>query len=140
VEGADQEAAEAAAVRRAGARSRSRYKNRYGRTAAYNANYEGVIPYLQRRHTEAESDSQREQIEGYMREVPCPTCEGPGSTRLARRHVDGHNIADIATVDRRGGRGARGLELSERDKLIAERVVKEINARWASCSTSASTT
>ena len=53
-----------------------KYRNRYGRTRTYHANYEGVIPYLQRRHTEAESDTMREQIEGYMREVPCPACGG----------------------------------------------------------------
>ncbi|MGH9233479.1 MAG: excinuclease ABC subunit UvrA, partial [Acidimicrobiales bacterium] len=47
-----------------------RFKNRYGRERTYHANYEGTIPYLQRRHAEAESDSAREQVEGYMREVP----------------------------------------------------------------------
>jgi excinuclease ABC subunit A len=52
------------------------YKNRYGRARSYNTHYEGVIPWLQRRHTEAESDYQREQIEGYMREVECPDCGG----------------------------------------------------------------
>ena len=52
------------------------YKNRYGRTRSYYTHYEGVVPYLQRRHAEAESDSMREQIEGYMREVPCSECEG----------------------------------------------------------------
>ena len=50
------------------------YRNRYGRTRSYNTHYEGVVPYLQRRHSEAESDFMREQIEGYMREVPCPEC------------------------------------------------------------------
>ena len=52
------------------------YKNRYGRTRSYYTNYEGVVTYLQRRHGEAESDSMREQIEGYMREVPCSECGG----------------------------------------------------------------
>ena len=52
------------------------YRNRYGRTRSYNTQYEGAVPYLQRRHSEAESDYMREQIEGYMREVPCATCGG----------------------------------------------------------------
>ena len=52
------------------------YRNRYGRTRSYHTHYEGVVPYLQRRHSEAESDYMREQIEGYMREVACPVCDG----------------------------------------------------------------
>jgi hypothetical protein len=43
---------------------------------SYSTRYEGVIPWLERRHSEAESDRTREQIEGYMREVPCPECGG----------------------------------------------------------------
>ena len=52
------------------------YKNRYGRTRSYYTTYEGVVRYLQRRHAEAESDNMREQIEGYIREVPCSECGG----------------------------------------------------------------
>src|SRR5690606_40596366 len=44
-----------------------RYKNRYGRTRSYYTAFEGVIPYIQRRHAEAESDVTREKLEGYMR-------------------------------------------------------------------------
>src|SRR5437868_11630021 len=53
-----------------------RYKNRYGRTRSYYTAYEGAIPFIQRRHTESESDYSREKFEGYMREVPCATGEG----------------------------------------------------------------
>ncbi|CAM5726279.1 UvrABC system protein A [Streptomyces microflavus] len=57
-----------------------RYRNRYGRERAYTTPaFEGAVQFVKRRHTEAESDSSRERFEGYMREVPCPTCEG---TRL----------------------------------------------------------
>src|SRR5687767_4293911 len=108
-----------------------RYKNRYGRVRSYTANFEGVVPYLQRRHSESESDNAREQIEGYMREVPCPVCAG---SRLAPLPlavtIDGHSIAEIC--DMSIGEAAKvleGLDLSERDRLIAERVVKEVNAR-----------
>ncbi len=108
-----------------------RYKNRYGRQRQYQTKYEGVIPWLERRHTETDSDRGREQIEGYMREVPCPKCLGarlkPVSLAVT---IDGHNINqigdmpinDCATV-------LRGLTLSERDRMIAERVLKEVNAR-----------
>jgi excinuclease ABC subunit A len=108
-----------------------RYRNRYGRVRTYQAAYEGVVPYLRRRHTEAESDSMREQIEGYMREVPCPTCGGARLNPLALAcTVDGHSIADVCTMSI--GEAAKvlvGLELSEREHLIADRVLKEINAR-----------
>jgi len=108
-----------------------RYRNRYGRQRSYDARFEGLIPWLQRRHSDSESDSQREQIEGYMREVPCPECEG---TRLAPFSlgvtIDGHSIAEICDMSIADAAAALlGLELSERDRMIAERVVKEINAR-----------
>src|SRR5690606_12978590 len=107
------------------------YKNRYGRTRTYNANYEGVIPYLTRRHSEAESDSQREQVEGYMREVACPTCEGKRLNPISLAVlIAGHNISDVCDLSI--GEAAKilaGFELSERDRMIAEQVVKEINAR-----------
>jgi excinuclease ABC subunit A len=108
-----------------------RYKNRYGRVRTYQAAYEGVMPYLRRRHTEAESDSMREQIEGYMREVPCPACDGARLNPLSLAStVDDHSIAEICAMSI--GEAAKvlaGLELSERDHLIADRVLKEINAR-----------
>jgi excinuclease ABC subunit A len=107
------------------------YRNRYGRTRSYYTHYEGVVPYLQRRHSEAESDWAREQIEGYMREVHCPECDGarlkPESLGVT---VDGRNIHEICDLSI--GKAAEvlsGLKLSARDRMIAERVVKEINAR-----------
>ena len=53
-----------------------RYKNRYGRERSYYTSFEGAIPYIERRHSEAESDSSRERFAGFMREVPCPSCHG----------------------------------------------------------------
>ncbi len=107
------------------------YKNRFGRSRTYQAKFEGVIPYLQRRHEEAESDTQREQIEGWMRTVDCPVCEGarlnPFSLAVT---VDGHNISDICSMSiGEAAKVLNGLELNERDAIIAEQVVKEINAR-----------
>ncbi len=108
-----------------------RYKNRYGRVRSYTASFEGVVPYLQRRHSESDSDNAREQIEGYMREVPCPACAG---SRLAPLPlavtIDGHSIAEICDMSiGEAAKALAGLELSERDRIIAERVVKEVNAR-----------
>ncbi|MGQ0617086.1 MAG: excinuclease ABC subunit UvrA, partial [Acidimicrobiia bacterium] len=108
-----------------------KFRNRYGRVRTYSATYEGVVPYLQRRHSEAESDAQRDQIEGYMREVPCPTCAGARLKPLTLAvTVGGCNISELCDLSI--GEAAKfllGLELSERDRMIAERVVKEVNAR-----------
>jgi excinuclease ABC subunit A len=107
------------------------YRNRYGRTRSYHTQYEGVVPYLQRRHSEAESDHMRETIEGYMREVPCPACKGarlkPESLAVT---VAGRNIFDLSNLSLRDATATMsGLELTERDHLIADRVLKEIQAR-----------
>ncbi|MEO8696699.1 MAG: excinuclease ABC subunit UvrA [Acidimicrobiales bacterium] len=108
-----------------------KFRNRYGRVRTYNANYEGIIPYLKRRHSESESDSAREQIEGYMREVPCPDCGGARLKPLSRAVTIGnYNISDICAMSI--GEAAKvlaGMELNKRDRIIAEQVLKEINAR-----------
>ncbi len=108
-----------------------RYKNRYGRERSYYTTFEGAVPYIERRHSEAESDSSRERFAGYMREVPCPSCHGsrlkPVSLAVT---VDGRSIADICALPI--GEMAKlllGLELSDRDMQIAGRILKEVNAR-----------
>ncbi|GAA3507847.1 excinuclease ABC subunit A [Streptosporangium album] len=108
-----------------------RYSNRYGRERSYYTTFEGAIPWVQRRHAESESDGMREKYEGYMREIPCPACKGarlkPVSLAVT---VDGRSIADVSAMSI-GDCAAflAKLELSDRDMQIAERVVKEINAR-----------
>ena len=62
-----------------------KYKNRYGRSRQYSTEYEGVIPWIQRRHEGAESDWSREQYEGYIREVPCAPATALGSSRTRWR-------------------------------------------------------
>lgn len=108
-----------------------RYSNRYGRERSYYTAFEGAIPWVQRRHAESESDGMREKYEGYMREIPCPACKGarlkPVSLAVT---VEDRSIADVSAMSI--GECARflaGLQLSDRDMQIAERVVKEINAR-----------
>ena len=127
----------------ASARCRSRYKNRYGRVRSYTATYEGVVPYLQRRHSESESDSAREQIEGYMREVPCPAC---GGARLKPAAAGGHHRRaldrrDLRHVDRRGGQGARRPRARpSATGSSPSGWSRRSTPAWASSSTSASTT
>ena len=60
-------------------------RNRYGRQRAYYAAFEGVRPYVERRHREAESDTSRERFEGFMREVPAPRAAAPASSRSRSR-------------------------------------------------------
>ena len=108
-----------------------KYRNRYGRTREYSTSYEGVIPWIKRRHESAESDNAREQFESYMREVPCPSCKGsrlkPESLAVV---VEGNHISEVCDLSI--GDSAKflaELELSDRDSMIAERITKEINAR-----------
>src|SRR5207247_6616947 len=53
-----------------------KYRNRYGRTRAYQSHFEGVIAWLERQHERAESEWAIAKVEQYMREVPCPACKG----------------------------------------------------------------
>ena len=108
-----------------------KYKNRYGRSRQYSTEYEGVIPWIQRRHESSESDWSREQYEGYMRQIACHTCGGarlkPSTLAVT---IGGKNISEVCEMAI--GESAKflsALELSERDKMIAERVTKEVNAR-----------
>ena len=108
-----------------------RYRNRYGRQRSYYTAFEGVVPYVERRHAEAETDTSRERFAGYMREVPCEACGGarlkPVSLAVT---VGDRSIAEIAGLPI--GEAAEfllGLRLDGRDAQIAERVLKEVNER-----------
>jgi excinuclease ABC subunit A len=107
------------------------YRNRFGRGRSYQAHYEGIVPWLERRHSEAESDWSREQIEQYMREVECRTCGGarlkPESLAVT---VGGLNIFELCSLSISGTvETIERLELSDRDHLIADQVLKEIRER-----------
>jgi excinuclease ABC subunit A len=108
-----------------------RYKNRYGRTRSYQATFEGAVTWIKRRHADTESDSQREQFEGYMREVPCPQCEGarlkPFTLAVT---VGGKNIHDMSSIPiSDAAQLFAELEISDRDRIVADPILKEVNAR-----------
>jgi excinuclease ABC subunit A len=110
------------------------YTTRNGRPRSHDARFEGVIPWVERRHAEAESDSSREKFAGYMREVPCPSCHGarlkPVSLAVT---VDGRSIAELCALPvGELARRMRALELSEQDSKISSSVLAEIDSRLRS--------
>jgi excinuclease ABC subunit A len=107
------------------------YRNRYGRTRQYQAEYEGAIPFLTRRHEGAESESAREWYQEFMREVPCAACGGARLNPITRAVlIGGKNIHDISTMAV-GELSAyiESWQLTERENQIGARVLKEIKAR-----------
>ncbi len=107
------------------------YRNRFGRQRTFSQKYEGIVPFIRRRHDEAETDSARERWGQYMREVDCATCGGerlkPSSLAVT---VHGVNISTLVSMSI--GEAATwlgSLELTATEAKIAERVIKEILAR-----------
>jgi excinuclease ABC subunit A len=108
-----------------------RYKNRYNRQRAYHTTYEGVVWTVERRHDETDSDTQRDKLEQFMREIPCRACGGarlkPESLAVT---VDDHNISELTKKSISDTlRFVEGVQLSEREAMIAERLLKEIRER-----------
>jgi excinuclease ABC subunit A len=108
-----------------------KYRNRYGRDRSYTTGFEGVVPFIKRRHSETDSDWSRERYEGYMRQVPCPVCRGARlKPEILAVHIGGQNISQVcALAINECAEFLRGVEFTERERQIAERVVKEIAAR-----------
>jgi excinuclease ABC subunit A len=113
-----------------------RYKNRYGRARSYYANFEGVIPFLERRQEQTDSEYMREKYEGYMREVPCPACQGtrlkPEILAVTLHHgrKGDKSIAEVCAMSvSECSEFLDGLKLGKRESMIAGAVLKEIQAR-----------
>ncbi len=108
-----------------------KWKNRFGREMKYSTGFEGVMPYIERKYVEAESDSARARYAGYLREIPCPVCEGKRlKPEVLAVLVHDRTIADVAElslIDAYDFMAA--LELSEREAKIAAAVLREIRAR-----------
>jgi len=108
-----------------------KYKNRYGRVRNYSTGFEGVVSFIERRHSETDSDFSRDKYEAYMRETPCPVCKG---TRLKPEvlavTLGEKNIAEICQLSIADcAVFLKKLSLNAREKQIAERVLKEVHAR-----------
>jgi len=108
-----------------------KYKNRYGRARQYSTGFEGVVPFLERRHGETESEFSRDRYEASMRETPCPACKGARlKDEILAVTLGGLNIAQLCALSiAECANFISKLSLSAREKKIAERVLKEVNAR-----------
>ncbi|WP_143965475.1 excinuclease ABC subunit UvrA [Gordonia zhaorongruii] len=113
-----------------------KFRNRYGRTRSYYTEFEGVMAFLARRADTTDSEQMKERYEGYMRDVPCPTCSGtrlrPEILAVTLDHpVHGaKSIADVTALSVADcAEYLDGLQLGEREAAIAGRVLKEVQAR-----------
>lgn len=108
-----------------------KYKNRYGRVRNYTTGFEGVVPFIHRRHSETDSDYSRDKYEAYMRETPCHVCNGSRlKPEVLAVTVGGKNIAEICELSiAECALFLKQISLSAREKKIAERVLKEVHAR-----------
>jgi excinuclease ABC subunit A len=107
------------------------YTNRFGRRRSYKVRFEGIVNNLQRRYEETDSESNRERIEGYMAEQPCPACKGarlrPESLAVK---VGGLSIAEYSDLSaHNAAEWIRGLEMTETERAIARLIVREITER-----------
>ena len=104
---------------------------REGRSSTYSAPFEGIVTSLERRYKETNSPGMREEYEGYMSNIPCPDCRGqrlkPTSLGVT---VGGLNIAQLSDLSVRKAREfCAGLTLSEKERMIAGQILKEIDNR-----------
>jgi excinuclease ABC subunit A len=116
-----------------GERHQVTYTNRFGRRRSYRVRFEGIVNQLQRRYEETDSESNRERIESYMAEQPCPQCDGarlrPESLAVK---VGGLSIAEYSAMSATAaGEWIRSLELTETERAIARLIVREISERLA---------
>ena len=107
---------------------------RYERSEGYGVirrEFEGIVPNLKRRYRETQSPAMRADIEECMSETPCPDCGGMRLKKTALAvTVGGMNIADFCSLSVfKALEFIDGLKLSEKEQIIAERIVKEIKAR-----------
>ncbi|MEY4498046.1 MAG: hypothetical protein RJA40_151, partial [Actinomycetota bacterium] len=108
-----------------------KYKNRYGRVRNYSSGFEGVIPFIHRKHDETDSDYSREKYESYMRQIPCNVCKGARlKPEVLSVTVGDKSIAEICELSIADCAAfLKGISLNAREAQIAERVMKEVHAR-----------
>jgi excinuclease ABC subunit A len=107
------------------------YRNRYGRERSYSTRFEGIIPNLERRYRETDSEAMRERIEEFMAVADCPACDGARLRPESRAVlVDGISINDFTALSvRRALNWIDEVELSETEAHIARLIMREISER-----------
>ncbi len=107
------------------------YRNRWNRLRRYTTVYEGVVTFVERLHTETDSDSQRDYYQQFMREVPCATCLGARLNEFARAvTVAGKPLHEISNLPlHRAADYFATIHLEEREAKIADLILREIRAR-----------
>ena len=107
------------------------YHVKLGIGRSYDTTYEGVIPNLERRHKETDSDFMRRDIERFMQQRPCHACHGRRlKPEVLAITVQGKSIMDICeySIDE-AVNFFQGLSMGTNDTMIAKQILKEINAR-----------
>ncbi|NCB96263.1 MAG: excinuclease ABC subunit UvrA [Negativicutes bacterium] len=107
------------------------YENMRGEIKTFFTEYEGILPMIKRRHSEASTDTMREEFEKFMSIKPCTTCHGARlKPEVLAVLVDGKNIDEVTDFNiKEALEFFTGLELSKREKIIGAQILKEINAR-----------
>jgi len=107
------------------------YRNRYGRKRSYSTRFEGIIPNLERRYRETDSEWTRERIEEFMSVRPCPACGGARLRPESRAVlVGGTSIQEFTALSaRRALEWLESVELTETERHIAHLVLREIKER-----------
>lgn len=108
-----------------------RYRNRWGRERTYATGFEGAAQYIQRKYDESDSDTTKARYIGYMRDVPCPTCQGARlKPEVLAVRVGKLNIAELCDLSISRARAyLRDLELDGMAKTIAAPILQEVAAR-----------
>lgn len=113
-----------------------RYRNRYGRTRSYYAEFEGVLAFLQRKMAQTESEQMKERYEGFMRDIPCPVCDGTRlkpeilAVMLTAGQYGPKSIAEVCELSIADCSDfLNALTLGTREAAIAGQVLKEIQSR-----------
>ena len=109
-----------------------KWRNRFGREVKYTTGFEGVVPWVERQFQEVESDSRRERLAEFLREVPCAACAGQRlKPEVLAITVNDESIAAVTDLSLADARAFfDGVQLTEREAHIAAQVLREIRLRF----------
>ncbi|MGA1469676.1 MAG: excinuclease ABC subunit UvrA, partial [Aquiluna sp.] len=108
-----------------------KWRSKYGREMRYTSGFEGVLPYVERRYMESDSDWARGKWAEFLREIPCPACQGARlRPEVLAVKVHGKSIHDVAVYSLGQAHDFfETLKLTAREQKIAAQVLREIRAR-----------